>query len=160
MIGDCLYVKETWHVSSVRGENGIYTWTCQYKSDMSEREIHTSDFEKYSAFGRKYFDRSGWIPSIFLPKEAARIFLRVKNVRTERLQEITEDGAMADGCHGIFVGDGSSIGSGWEKAPIDEFAALWDSTIKPKDRDKYGWNADPWVWVIEFERISKEEATL
>ncbi len=99
-----------------------------------------------------------WQPSIHMPKEAARIFLRVTGVRVERLQDITLDDAIAEGCQGKFIGSGECVGAGWEILPEDEFADLWDSTIKKSDLDKYGWDANPWVWVIEFERISKEEA--
>ena len=82
-----------------------------------------------------------WCPSIHMPREAARIFLRVTDVRVERVQDIDDDGVVAEG---LNIGD-----------PFDE---LWNSTIKPADRDLYGWDANPWVWVIEFERISREEA--
>ena len=68
-------------------------------------------------------------------------FLRVTDVRVERVQDIDDDGVVAEG---LNIGD-----------PFDE---LWDSTIKPADRALYGWDANPWVWVIEFERISREEA--
>ena len=77
----------------------------------------------------------------YAPKEAARIWLKVTDVRVERLQGIDDDGVVAEG---LEIG-----------APFDE---LWDSTIKPADRALYGWEANPWVWVIEFERISREEA--
>ena len=82
-----------------------------------------------------------WRPSIHMPREAARIFLRVTDLRVERVQDIDDDGVVAEG---LNIGD-----------PFDE---LWNSTIKPADRDLYGWDANPWVWVIEFERISREEA--
>lgn len=75
-----------------------------------------------------------------MPKEAARIFLRVTNVRVERLQDIDDDGVVAEG---LEIG-----------APFDE---LWDSTIKKSDRDMYGWAANPWVWVIEFEVMEVTE---
>ena len=72
------------------------------------------------------------------PREAARIFLRVTDVRVERLQEIDDGGVVAEGLEiGCY------------------FDELWNRTIKPKDRPLYGWEANPWVWVIEFERISK-----
>lgn len=139
-LDDYLYIRESWLVSHVKGKNGVYSWTCQYKSDLAEQEIQTSDFEKYSAFGRKYFDKPGWIPSIHMPKEAARIFLRVTDVRVERLKDMTADSAMSEGF------------TDW-----NDVARVWDSTITPKDRDKYGWAANPWVWVIEFERVEVTE---
>lgn len=77
-----------------------------------------------------------------MPKEAARIFLRVTDVRVERLKDITTTQAMDEGF------------TDW-----NDFVKLWDSTIKPEYLPTYGWEANPWVWAIEFERISKEEAT-
>ena len=76
-----------------------------------------------------------------MPKEAARLFLRVTDVRVERLQDIDDAGVVSEGMN---IGD-----------PFDE---LWDSTVKAADRDQYGWSANPLVWVIEFERVSKEAA--
>ena len=133
--GDVLYVRETWCKGSLNGGADQYF----YKAD--DNDFHCQ-----------------WRPSIHMPKEAARIFLRVTGVRVERLQDITLDDAIAEGCQGKFIGSGECVGAGWEILPEDEFADLWDSTIKKSDLDKYGWDANPWVWVIEFERISKEEA--
>ena len=82
-----------------------------------------------------------WRPSIHMPKEAARLFLRVTDMRVERLQDIDDYGVLAEG---LGVGD-----------PFDE---LWDSTIKPADLPLYGWDANPWVWVIELERVRNEAA--
>lgn len=79
-----------------------------------------------------------WHPSIHMPREAARIFLRVTDVRVERLQEIDDNGIASEG---LAIGD-----------PFDE---LWDRTIKKADRALYGWEADPWVWVIKFERCER-----
>lgn len=99
-----------------------------------------------------------WHPSIHMPREAARIFLRVTDVRVERLQKIDGHGVLAEG-----VDNGHSnpaMGKRWENMQLMAFPALWDSTIKPAARDLYGWDANPWVWVIEFEQIGREEAEL
>lgn len=125
--GDILYVREAWGFDK---NNWIY------KADFSD-----TDLQKIKSITR-------WHPSIHMPKEAARIFLRVTDVRVERLQEITDKGARAEGC-----GDPDVIYyNGWLRC---EFAELWGSTIKPEKRDTYGWLVNPWVWVIEFERCEK-----
>ena len=125
--GDVLYVRETWCKGSLNGGAEQYF----YKAD--DNDFHCK-----------------WRPSIHMPKEAARIFLRVTNVRVERLKYI-EDGWRFDE-EGIILYHGM-ISEAWR-----DFADLWNSTIKKSDLGKYGWDANPWVWVIEFERISKEEA--
>ncbi len=133
--GDVLYVRETWCKGSLNGGAEQYF----YKAD--DNDFHCQ-----------------WRPAIHMPKEAARIFLRVIGVRVERLQDITLDDAIAEGCQGKFIGCGECAGAGWEILPEDEFADLWDSTIKKSDFDKYGWDANPWVFVISFERVLKDEA--
>lgn len=85
-------------------------------------------------------EKTPWKPSIRMPKEAARIFLKVTDIRPERLQAIDDNGVVAEG---LQIGD-----------PFDD---LWNSTIKKADQDRYGWDANPWVWVIEFERCEKPE---
>lgn len=105
-----------------------------------------------------------WKPSIHMPKEAARIFLRVTDVRVERLWDITEEQASAEGIRGYwakphnnelpFVATG--IVSEVFRTRKEAFGKLWNSTVKKSDLDKYGWNANPWVWVIEFEKVNIE----
>ena len=128
--GDILYTRETW------AQNANGGWF--YKAD-GKNEVFS------------------WKPSIHMPREAARIFLRVIAVGVERLQNIDEEGAKAEGANwrnGKHIGFEEKM----QRSAIDRFAEIWDSTLKPKDRALYGWGANPWVWVIEFERISKEEA--
>lgn len=144
--GDVLYVRETW---CENGDYELYPFETEkfwYKADEPDKVPPTPVWFR------------GWRPSIHMPKEAARIFLRVTGVRVERLQDITLDDAIAEGCRGKFIGTGECVGAGWEILPEDEFADIWDSTIKKADLDKYGWKANPYVWCISFERISKEEA--
>lgn len=112
-----------------------------------------------------------WKPSIHMPKEAARIWLKVTNVRVERLQEITEDQTEEEGF--LFTPPCLHM-TGENYCDIDgpctseikycDMGAgelfgkvLWNSTIKKSDLDSYGWDANPWVWVIEFERCEKPE---
>ena len=90
-------------------------------------------------------------PSIHMPKEAARIWLKVTDVRVERLQEITEEQIGREGVEVEYP----HVLNGEEKRYA--FSTLWNSTVKKSDLDRYGWNANPWVWVIEFERCEKPE---
>ena len=92
-----------------------------------------------------------WRPSIHMPREAARIFLRVTDVRVERLQEITEEQGILEGFEAYHSDSGY-----YEPATLG-FVETWDSTIKKTDHALYGWDANPWVWVIEFERCEKPE---
>ena len=148
-IGDILYVRETWSPlyqdkdsKDVRGY--------MYKACTLE------EYDKMYPDGKDYQWEGKWRPSIHMPKEAARIFLRVIDVRVERLQDITYEGCKAEGFDGvIFEGDTEGLPA----IAINRFSKMWGSTIKPTDRDYFDWNANPWVWVIEFERISREEAT-
>lgn len=131
--GDILYVRETWS-----------EWTDGYVY-----KAWTSPFPQAGRYPDKMMK---WRPSIHMPKEAARIFLRVTDVQVERLRDIgdcTKEG-VARGTHAT-----AHMNAYDERC---DFKALWNSTIKESDLDRYGWDANPWVWVIEFERISKEEA--
>ena len=96
-----------------------------------------------------------WHPSIHMPKESARIWLKVTDVRVERLQEITGASIQKEG---IEV-DQKEYASKFDF--ISElfllFQRLWDSVVKKSDLDRYGWDASPYVWVIEFERCEKPE---
>ena len=138
--GDILYVQETWaHPSQSEIEYGADPNMYLYKADYP---LLPAAWDK-------------WRPSVIMPKEAARLFLRVTGVRVERLQEITGQDVVAEG-----VDNGSSnpaMGKRWENMQRTAFSDLWDSTIKKSYLPRYGWAANPWVWVIEFERISKEE---
>lgn len=93
-------------------------------------------------------------PSIHMPQEAARLFLRVTNVRVERLQDITEYQAMQEGVDKISTPNIPGVGETFTQG----FGELWNSTIKKSDINKCGWNANPWVFVYEFEVISKDIA--
>lgn len=125
-IGDILYVRETWAKVSdwidIDPEVGIPDGII-YKSDWKDGE-----------------ESPKWHPSIHMPKEAARIFLRVTDVRVERLQDIDDDGVVAEGLE---------IGADYER--------LWNSTIKKADLDKYGYDADPVVFVYGFELLEVTE---
>ena len=142
--GDILYVRETW-------------------MDYAGRTMYRADCDKYRLESLKLAEFS-WKPSIHMPKEAARIWLKVTDVRVERLQEITPKDAKNEGVGNLFYDDigYSDKNYGTEVDPEygiakEQFAWLWESTIKKPDLDRYGWDANPWVWVIEFERCDKPE---
>ena len=92
-----------------------------------------------------------WHPSIDMTKEAARIWLKVTDVRVKRLQDITADGIRNEGLSSMAVHVGDM------DVALKEWETLWNSTIKKSDIDRYGWDTNPYVWVIEFERCEKQE---
>ena len=136
--GDTLYVRETWCDPSETG------WPILYKADMP-MHWDAEDTETGIAVDLKTADYK-WRPSIHMPREAARIFLRVTGVQVERLQEITEEQAIAEGFE-AFEHEPATVG----------FVETWNSTIKKADRALYGWAANPWVWVVAFERCDGPE---
>ena len=135
-VGDILYVRETWTDHYVPNEIGKPELQYCYKADGVDIKAECLPGEN-----------NRWYPSIHMPKEAARIWLKVTDVRVERLQDITEIQAQAEGCNsGLLTGPCNARG---------QFENLWNRTIKKSDLDIYGWKANPWVWVIEFERCEK-----
>lgn len=158
--GDVLYVRETWSIHAAF-EN--FCMMIKYKADgytNLQVEFVPSRFDKFNKFDSKI----GWISSLFMPKEAARIFLNVTDVRVERLQALNNEDALKEGlllpCHREDE-DCSAYEhctadyKGGKGSCIEKFINLWDSTVNKSDLDRYGWNADPYVWVIEFERTEK-----
>lgn len=130
--GNILYVREAWK----KAPNGYYYYEDWQKNDIA--------------------DVTKWKPSIHMPKEAARIWLKVTDVRVERLQDVTEDGAKAEGAidnRGFIHSPENEYDS--IHTAREHFAEIWNSTIKKSDIDRYGWNANPWVWIIEFEWCEK-----
>ncbi len=180
--GDILYVRETWavHPCNDRLPPSI---PCKKTETGKDCYIYRADAMNGKTPCGVYPEPHCWRPSIHMPKEAARIFLRVTDVRVERLQDsFFKPGVTTLACQeeGIDIGDQcrECIENYGSPCCIDEndgdderececgilddvraeFADLWDSTIKPADRALYGWEANPWVWGIKFERITKEEA--
>lgn len=141
-VNDILYVRETWreHIRPL-GSPKSYG----YRAATDDRVAFLFD----------------WKPSIHMPKEAARIFLKVTGVRVERLQEITRSGMIQEGikdhCGDCKAAFGCDLCMA-EGAVENEFMVLWNITIKKDQLQYYGWNANPYVWVIEFEVIDKAAA--
>lgn len=149
-VGDLLYVREAWNCLPIpeplRGMSNTY-W---YKADGAEE-------------GDK------WRPSIHMPKEAARIFLRVTSVHAERLQDIitgdyktplniNREGLISPcGRCTHHNGDCKDFIAQNSCRLVGGYIKLWNGTVKESDLDNYGWAANPWVWVIEFEKVKVTE---
>ena len=114
--GDILYVRET-HTVNILGHGYIY------RADCGEMPI----------LGK-------WTPSIHMKKVAARTFLEITRIRWERVADISEADAVAEGCAG---------GGTWDTAPSLQFMSLWESINGPES-----WAANPWVWVLDFKETS------
>lgn len=101
----------------------------------------------YKADNEKPISYLGWRPSIHMLREAARIFLRVTGVRVEKLWDMVLGDVLVEG-----ITEADTYESTWER-----WHQTWNSTIKPADHERYGWQANPWVWIIQFERCEKPE---
>lgn len=134
--GSTLYVRETWCNANREGADPEY----YYFADTRLCEDYESAEWK-------------WRPSIHMPKQAARIWIKVTDVRVERLQDMNTGDFLAEGVvirPEAFNDPGNAYWQAREK-----FVHIWDATIKKAEKDRYGWDANPWVWVIEFERCKK-----
>lgn len=134
--GDVLYVRETWSTHYEPDKNGKAKLEYCYKADGINLKAKCLPGET-----------NKWYPSIHMPKEAARIWLKVTNVRVERVQEMEKLDAVKEGIDPrLCVNLGHAL---------SKFKKLWNSIINKSDLDTYGWDANPYVWVIEFERYEK-----
>ncbi|HDZ0760539.1 TPA: hypothetical protein RRT58_000400 [Klebsiella pneumoniae] len=165
-VGDRIWVRETWGVvSHAFSDDGLMI---DWVPDRPATAIHEMPFGNgyYSGYAIYAADgdftwgdddgyedgRSCWKPSIHMPKAASRILLEITDVRVERLNAISEEDARAEG-----IIDGGCLNCGEpepcgcanpEPDATDAFAYLWQSIYGQEN-----WNADPWVWVIEFKRV-------
>ena len=130
-LGDILWVRETWCESL--GQAGKYFYRA-YAGPRDEMKEYAHSFNR-------------WHPSIHMPRDAARLFLRVTMVRAERLREMVLADVLMEGVQETGVYEDT-----W-----DLWHQTWDRTIRPADRPIYGWAANPWVWVISFELITRPE---
>lgn len=144
-VGDILYVRETWTLGkkfTIKPENVWYI-----RNDLGNEVYYKADLND------NFYDPDNickWKPSIHMPKKYARIFLKVTNVRVERLKDMNfPENYEAEGSEDFFVG--------WEGETDNEMLIknwwinLWDSTAK----DGYKWEDNPYVFVYEFERVEK-----
>lgn len=135
-VGDILWVRETWRVEEARQMARICI--IEYKAG-GETKLVEEIIALPTTEGR-------WRPSIHMPKEAARIFLKVTDVRVERLQEIDKFWSSYEKEGMRNKNENISI------EMKERFIDVWNSTIKTKNHEEFGWDANPWVFVYEFER--------
>lgn len=125
--GDVLWIREAWGI-------GIQsTGEIIYKADYIDKKAPLAEGQR-------------WRPSLRMPRSVARIFLRVTDVRVERLQDISEADAIAEGL--------DNAAAYTPKENIERFAAFWDSFSAKRG---YGWDTNPWVWAYTFELVRKEK---
>lgn len=131
--GDILWVRETCYYETHMGASAFI-----YKADWPDYPVDVGVGEY------------GWTPSIHMPKEAARIFLRVTDVRAERVREITLDDIEREGlyCDPPYTREHFAYGPGMSI----HWVKLWDSIYAKRG---HGWDTNPWVWVYTFERTDK-----
>jgi hypothetical protein len=164
-LGDLLWVRESWCLSQPYDPETYYF---QYKADR--RNSYEPASEKYD-YATPYI----WKPSIHMPKEACRLWLNITNIRVERLQNITAEDAIAEGI-GSWTDDrlksnpvryqvytNEDPEALYTSDPRDSFESLWDSINGKGSRNKSGkgddldlsWAANPWVWVVDFEKTTQ-----
>ncbi len=150
-VGDILYVRETWKQYEKRVGEGEHCCLAKFYGYKADEDNSNNPSEFYEG---------NWKPSIHMPKTAARIFLKVTGARVERIQDITNEGCLDEGVSkrlrtklGYVVEESEERFNFFQAR--DTFKKLWDSTLKKDQLEQYGFNANPYVWVIEFERCEK-----
>ncbi|MCA8195428.1 hypothetical protein [Burkholderia vietnamiensis] len=154
---DRLWVRETWSADFANHYPHERLW---YAADNDRRhDIDVRDGVRgiYSPESREHVPFR-WRPSIHMPRWASRITLEITAVRVERLQDISESDAIAEGIE-TFKTDDPDLQGMWRDYsedgmasgnPVGSFLTLWDGINAARG---HGWDANPWVWVVEFRRI-------
>lgn len=160
-LGDRLWVREKWRVPGDSSLTGLCSTStcigprdCEFAADFNEEEIKVRN----------------WRSSMFMPRWASRLALEITKVRVERVQDISEEDALAEGCSvhpvtqmeldNMLISDESphvkalakALGVGEFTAKLD-FRMLWDNINAKRDGGIYAWDRNPWTWVIEFKRL-------
>ncbi|GAB0077155.1 hypothetical protein I4I80_04050 [Pseudomonas syringae pv. tomato] len=142
--GDRLWLRETWYCDHFQVLRGPYL----KPEDLDVVEAREDGTLVYAADGLAPYEQEQptWKPSIHMPRWACRILLEITDVRVERLQDISKEQAIAEGvmsCERDIDPDGNDY------SPIELFGGLWSSINGAES-----WNANPWVWVVEFKRVT------
>lgn len=147
-VGDLLWVREVWRVEKAldcdKPSEIEPHMPVDYAADGTEQNRHWNWM--HPAFAGK------WRTPLFMPRWASRLTLEITGVRVERVQDISEADAIAEGCRGYRMDTGLEWADmeRWVE-PEEEYAQLWDS-LHGKD-PAHAWAANPWVWVLEFKRV-------
>lgn len=141
-VGDRLWVRETW---SPDHRNFYPNFPIVYRADNgvtieSVGRVYSPEVDAWFAFR--------WQPSIHMPRWASRLTLEITSVRVERLQDISEDDAIAEGVDAVSVADVPRQAA-WTRR--QDYARLWDHLNAKRG---YPWASNPWVWVIGFDVIT------
>jgi hypothetical protein len=139
MHGDRLWVKETHRINTT-----LAGYRVTYRADDAERMIDPGKQEQ------RMLDDNHWRPSIFMRRWMSRLVLEITDVRIERLNDISDDDAKAEGVDPLTDACIAARVAGPPETPHRlEYYALWESI-----NGKRSWERNPWVWVVEFRRVA------
>lgn len=148
--GDALWVRETWKCEELlpNGLDGV-----RFAADGAFRAIENTQAAADAWLDARR-DENKWRPSIFMPRWASRINLKIVNVRIERVQDITRDDAKAEGVSNLWTWNAEINAKHPEyfsrallNPYIANYSLLWDEINAKRG---FGWDVNPWVWVVEF----------
>lgn len=149
-IGDRLWVRERWGVAESSFKP--YACTINYFADNASKTVPGHTGIQYVGKNLSFV----WRPSIHMPRWASRITLEITGVRVERLQDINREDARAEGIPEYLhelTGTASTESAAdlfRNRTTVENFTHLWDSLNAKRS---YGWDANPWVWVVAFRRV-------
>lgn len=146
--GDRLWVRETFRVHSRATDVATLVYKASEQQSWTQ-QTHRVPIEKCN----KPAVVDTWTPSIHMPRWASRITLEITGVRVERLWDITEDNAKAEGCtfEALRFKPGTREAEEMGHTAVYQFGGLWQSIYGEES-----WQANPWVWVVEFKRVEVE----
>lgn len=159
--GDYLYVRETWAFAECITCDGAYRRPENAPPCYDTQAVEYDDGDSISegcfiyCAGFAHPERITWRPSIHMPKAAARIWLKVTDVKVKRLQSMTTVDFWREGVVIRPEAYNDPDNAYWQLR--EQFADIWDATLKESDLNQYCFHANPWIWVIEFKRCKKPE---